>query len=40
MALLQLNFESRYLCNNTEVSVILPNLSYPQTPKEFYGSGK
>ena len=40
MSLINLNFESRYLCNNTEVSIILPNLPGKETPKDFYGSGK
>ncbi len=40
MALLTINFESRYLMGNTEVSVILPNKPYNQSPKEFYGNGK
>ena len=40
MALLHLNFESQYLNNNHEVSVILPDKPRTMTPSEFYGSGR
>lgn len=40
MALLHLNFESQYLNNNHEVSVILPDKPRTMTPGEFYGSGR
>lgn len=40
MALLQINFESEYLKNNHEVSIILPDKPREITPKEFYASGK
>ena len=40
MALFTLNFFSRYLVGNTEVSVVMPGLGMNDDPKEFYGSGK
>lgn len=40
MALLTLNFESQYLMNNHEISVILPDKPRDCTPAAFYGSGK
>ena len=40
MALLHLNFESQYLNNNHEISVILPDKPRDVSPKDFYGSGK
>ena len=40
MALLQFNFESQYLNNNHEISIILPDKPRELTPAEFYGSGK
>ena len=40
MALVQMNFESVYLRNNHEISVILPDLPRAQSPQDFYGSGK
>lgn len=40
MALLHFNFESEYLGNNTEISVILPDKPRSLTPAEFYGGGK
>ena len=40
MALVQLNFESRYLYGNTNVTVILPDLPREQNPRDFYGSGR
>ncbi len=40
MALVQMNFESRYLNNNHEISIILPDMPRDKTPAEFYGSGK
>lgn len=40
MALVHLNFESKYLQGNTDVNVILPNRVWNATPKQFYGSGE
>ena len=40
MALLHLNFQSRYLNANTDVNVVLPDLPFGASPKEFYESGK
>ena len=40
MALVQMNFESRYLNNNHEISIILPDMPRDKTPAEFYGSGR
>jgi putative tributyrin esterase len=34
-----MNFESQYLRNNTEISIILPDKPRDQAPKDFYGSG-
>ncbi|MBQ9047215.1 MAG: hypothetical protein IJ120_04865 [Solobacterium sp.] len=40
MALYTLNFESQYLHNNTEVSVIMPDRPRMVEAEEFYGNGK
>ena len=40
MALVRFNFESQYLNNNHEISIILPDKPRELTPAEFYGSGK
>ena len=40
MALLEMNFMSKYLSGNTEVSVILPNLPIGEEPEDFYQGGK
>ena len=40
MALLNLNFESRCLNGNTEVTVILPDLPREDEPEKFYLSGR
>jgi putative tributyrin esterase len=40
MALIKLNFESQYLNNNTEISIILPDKPRDQEPKKFYQSGR
>lgn len=40
MALLHLNFESQYLGNNTDISVILPDKPRQLTPAQFYGNGR
>ena len=40
MALFTLNFESQYLCNNIEVSVIMPDRPRSVDAKDFYSSGK
>ena len=40
MALVHLNFNSKYLSGATDVNVILPDCSRSQDPSAFYGSGK
>ena len=40
MSLLTYNFESEYLNNNHQISVILPDKKRGVTPEEFYRSGK
>ena len=40
MAYLTINFESEYLNNNHEVSIILPDKPRGITAHDFYGSGK
>lgn len=40
MSLLTYNFESLYLNNNQEISIILPDRKRSVTPREFYGSGE
>lgn len=40
MSLLTFNFESRYLKNNTQINVVLPDLPRAQEPAEFYRNGK
>jgi putative tributyrin esterase len=40
MALVRMNFESQYLRNNHEISIILPDKPRDQAPRDFYGSGK
>ena len=40
MALLTFNFESQYLNNNHEISIILPDKPREVEPAAFYGSGK
>lgn len=40
MSLVQMNFESQYLGNNYEFSVILPDKPRNLTPKQFYENGK
>ena len=40
MAYLTINFESEYLNNNHEVSIILPDKPRGITAEDFYGSGK
>ena len=39
MSLIQFNFESQYLGNNHEISVILPDKPRGKSPAEFYRSG-
>ena len=39
MALVKMNFESQYLRNNNEISIILPDKPRNLEPAEFYGSG-
>ena len=36
MALIHLNFESKYLCGNTDVNIILPEADRSMEPKEYY----
>ncbi|MBQ1323904.1 MAG: hypothetical protein IIY30_08955 [Erysipelotrichaceae bacterium] len=36
MALILLNFESKYLCGNTDVNIILPEADRSMEPKEYY----
>ncbi len=40
MSLLQFTFESQYLCNNTTVSVILPDRPHSVDAADFYSNGK
>lgn len=40
MSLMNLNFESKYLYANTQVTIILPDKTRGMTPAEFYGSGR
>ncbi len=40
MALVHLNFESKYLNNNTDVNIILPDRPREQDTKTFYRSGR
>lgn len=40
MALVHLNFNSKYLSGSTDVNIILPDCARSDGPKEFYGSGK
>lgn len=39
MALITLNFESKYLGNNHNVGIILPDRPFEANPREFYESG-
>ena len=40
MSLLKINFPSKYLANNHEVEIILPNMPEDGEPEVFYRSGK
>ena len=40
MALLNMNFMSKYLSGNTEITIILPDIDYTAEPMEFYSSGE
>ncbi len=40
MSLVRMNFESQYLGNNYEFSIILPDKPRNMHPKDFYGSGQ
>ena len=40
MSVLTYNFESQYLNNNHEITVILPDRKREISPKDFYLSGK
>ena len=36
MALIHLNFESKYLCGNTDINIILPEADRNMEPKEYF----
>ena len=40
MALIHMNFNSKYLSGNTDVNILLPDCSGKQEPDAFYGSGE
>ena len=40
MALVHLNFNSKFLSGSTDVNIILPDCARSQNPAAFYGSGK
>lgn len=40
MALIHLNFSSKYLSGSTDVNIILPDCARSSEPRDFYGSGK
>ena len=40
MALVHLNFDSKYLSGSTDVNIILPDCARSQDTRAFYGSGK
>lgn len=40
MALVHLNFQSKYLSGNTDVNILLPDLPRAQEPGAFYGNGE
>ncbi len=40
MALIHLNFESRYLHGNTDVNIIIPDAPYQSEPRQFYEKRK
>lgn len=40
MALIHLNFDSKYLSGSTDVNILLPDCARSQEPAAFYGSGK
>jgi S-formylglutathione hydrolase FrmB len=40
MSILQYTFESEYLTNNIQISVILPDKPREQTPEQFYRNGR
>lgn len=40
MSILNYTYESQYLNNNTQITVILPDKPRGITPRDFYGSGK
>lgn len=40
MAILTLNFESKYLNGNTDINVVMPNMDMKDDPENFYCSGK
>ena len=39
MALIHLNYKSKYLDGNTDVNVLLPDLPFGGVPADFYSSG-
>ena len=40
MSILQYSFESEYLKNNTQITVVLPDKPRAMTPEQFYGNGR
>lgn len=40
MALVHLNFSSKYLSGSTDVNIILPDCARSAQPRDFYGNGK
>lgn len=40
MALVHLNYRSKYLCGDTDVHIVLPELPPDVEPKDFYSSGR
>lgn len=40
MSLVRMNFESKYLGNNHEIGILLPDRPFQKDPREFYESGK
>jgi len=40
VSLVHFNFQSQFLCGNTDVNIILPDKDMDKTPKAFYSSGE
>ena len=40
MALVHLNYRSKYLCGDMDVHIVLPELPPDVEPKDFYSSGR